>query len=170
MDILKVIKKDHKEAKALLKKLERMVEKPTKETAQTVGQFVTAVKLHTKAEERSLYEMCERKNLKLRDFALEGYNEHELLEVMLDKLAKTMPGEDHEFKAALTVIGELLEHHAEEEEEEEMFPKFKKAFSQEELEQAGEFMREEKERIKKSWTADRRKSPGVSTSRPAVSA
>jgi hemerythrin superfamily protein len=153
MDILKMIKKDHKEAKALLKKLEASAEKPTKQTASLASQFVLEMKLHAKSEEHALYEACKKKNVKLKETAQEGYNEHECLDLMLDKILVTKPGEDGELAAVLSVVKELIQHHATEEEEQEMFPKIKKAFSKEELSEMGELMQAKKDEIKPSLKA-----------------
>ncbi len=143
-DILLIIKKDHQNVKKLIGKLAKIAEKPSKEVPKDATRLAFELMLHAKAEEIALYEACETYNLKFRDFVLEGYHEHALLEDMLKKLLVTMPDKNGEFKAVLTVIKELVEHHAEEEEEKEMFPKIRKAFSLQQRQEMGRMMQKQK--------------------------
>jgi hemerythrin superfamily protein len=147
MDILKKLKKDHRTAFALIEKLEKRIEKNDEKTQELVQKLCEEVSIHAKSEEKALYTMCEKKNVTLRDFALEGKNEHYLIDEMLAKLNSTAPGENGKFKAALCVIKELLEHHALHDEEEEMFPKIKKAFTDEERKEMGKFLDKYKEKL-----------------------
>jgi hypothetical protein len=149
MDIRDIIREDHDEALQMIEKLEKVAEKPaTEETMLMTRKLVAAVKLHARSEEVGLYAALETAKKELRDFSLEGYNEHECLELMLNKLAGLEPGEDGEYKAALMVVKELIEHHGKEEEEREIFPKLGKAFSADELMGFGALMMEEKERLR----------------------
>jgi hemerythrin-like domain-containing protein len=149
MDIRHIMRDDHDEALALIEKLEKVAEKEaSEETTAMVEKLVTAVKLHSKAEERALYTALEVAKKDLRDFALEGYLEHDALDATLDKLAALEPGEDGEFKAALTVCKEMLEHHGKEEEEGELFPMLEKTFSKDELIALGQTMMAEKENLR----------------------
>jgi hypothetical protein len=162
MDIRDLIREDHDEALALIAKLEKLAEKPASDEARAMTEeLVTAVKLHAKSEEAGLYAALETAKKDLRDFSLEGYNEHECLDLMLDKLLTLEPGEDGHYKATLTVVKELIEHHGKEEEEGEVFPKLAKAFSADELMAFGSAMVEEKERLKEAMDGE----PTV-TSRP----
>lgn len=136
-DLLKLIKADHDTVFDLIEQLEKKTESASHDTAHLVQELVRDVAVHARAEEQVLYEACRKQGLKLRDFALEGWNEHALLEVQLTKLMKTKPGRDGEFKAALAVVKELIEHHAREEEEKEMFPKFRRAFTKTQLKTMG---------------------------------
>jgi hypothetical protein len=149
MDIRDIIREDHDEALALIEKLDKMAEKPpTAESQDMTRKLVTAVKLHAKSEEAGLYVALETARKDLREFSLEGYNEHECLDLMLDKLLTLQMGEDGEYKATLTVVKELIEHHGKEEEEGEIFPKLGKAFTADELMGFGAMMVEEKERLR----------------------
>jgi hypothetical protein len=166
MDIRDLIREDHDEALELIEKLMKVAEKPaTAESAAMTQKLVTAVTLHAKAEEAGLYAALEDAKKDLRDFSLEGYNEHACLDLMLDKLAGLEPGEDGEYKAALTVVKELIEHHGKEEEEGEVFPKLARAFSADELEAFGALMTEEKERLKEEMGASEEE-PTVRTRSP----
>ena len=148
MDILKLIKRDHEEAFEAIDKLEKMTDSPSHEADKLTHEFVVAVLLHAKSEEKGLYEMIASKKEGFKDFTLEGTIEHSLVENTLKRLLAVKPGGNGEFKAALTVTKELLEHHAKEEEEEELFPKIKKNFSAEERDQMGQVMIAAKEKLR----------------------
>lgn len=168
MDILKLIEKDHKNVKKIIKQLEPLADKPTHEAEKLTQELFIELLLHAKSEEKALYLMCEKENEKFRDFALEGFIEHKLIEDTLKKLLSIKPGGNGEFKALLTVTKELVEHHAEEEEEEEMFPKLRRNFSDEERAEMGQNMLEAKEilrpRIEAMATCSTRSKPSKSRS------
>lgn len=146
--ILELIRKDHDEAVSLINALAKVAEKePSERTLSQIGKLVKAVKLHSKAEEAALYTVLATERKAFRDFQLEGHIEHDLLDSTLDRLAALAPGPDGEFKAALTVCKELIQHHGREEEEKDLFPKLKKAFSRDELVAMGENMKAEKKRL-----------------------
>lgn len=148
MDILKVIKKDHDEALSLIKKMEPKAEKETAELRRMAKTLATEVILHAKSEEQALYEACEKYNKNLKEFSNEGYIEHQLIAATLKKLVKIKADADGEFKAYLAVIKELIEHHGREEEEKTMFPKFRRAFDDEQRAIMGDFMEEYKEQLR----------------------
>lgn len=148
MDILKLIEKDHGNVMDMVKKLEKMTDQPSGEADRLVHDLTVELLLHAKSEEQALYEICEGSNEDFKDFALEGFIEHGLVEDMLQKLMMIKPGGNGEFKAHLVVLKELLEHHAEEEEEQEMFPKFRKTFSEEERHEMGINMTEAKHQLR----------------------
>lgn len=150
MNILDLLKKDHDEAMAMIKRLEKMADKPNKKTWSLTLELVEEVLLHAKAEEKALYSVIKKKNEDFRDFTLEGDIEHKLLENTLKRLLKVRPGEDGRYKAALSVVKELLEHHGREEEEKEYFPKIKKAYKSSELEEMGRDFKIMKEEIRPS--------------------
>ncbi|MES2526997.1 MAG: hemerythrin domain-containing protein [Bdellovibrionota bacterium] len=137
MTILDLIKEDHDGAMEIIKRLEKMTEKPSKRAWDLTKELVEEVLLHAKTEEKVLYSAMKAKNISFRDFTLEGEIEHKLLESCLMGLLKVRPGEDGKYKAALSVVKELLEHHGKEEEEKELFPKLRKSYKRAELEEMG---------------------------------
>lgn len=150
MNVLQLIKEDHDEALKLIKRLEKSAEKASQATWKLTVELVEAMLLHAKTEEKVLYSAMKEKSEDFRDFTLEGDIEHKLLESTLKRLLKVKPGKDGEFKAALTVVKELLEHHGKEEEEKEYFPKIRKAFKSSELEDMGEEFITLKEKLRPS--------------------
>lgn len=132
----------------MVKRLEKMAEKPSPKTWSMTLELVEEVLLHAKTEEKVLYNTMKEESEDFRDFTLEGTIEHKLLESTLMRLLKVKPSEDGQFKAALTVVKELLEHHGKEEEEEELFPKLRKAYKAAELKEMGEEFKSVKEEIR----------------------
>ncbi len=147
-NILDLIKEDHDEASKMIKRLEKMVEKPSKATWSLTKELVEEVLLHAKTEEKVLYNTMKEKNESFRDLTLEGVIEHKLLESTLMRLLKVRPGTDGNYKAALSVVKELLEHHGKEEEEKEWFPKIRKAYESSELQEMGREFETLKEEIR----------------------
>ena len=68
---------------------------------------------------------------------------------MLPDLEDTEPTSD-EFQGRVKVLKDMIEHHAEEEES-EIFPKARKVFSKEELEELGERMSARKKELQKEF-------------------
>jgi hypothetical protein len=74
---------------------------------------------------------------KAEEMVLEAYEEHHVVKLVLAELPRVNP-EDERFEAKMTVLSELVEHHAEEEEK-EMF-KLAQKLGKGELEALGEQM------------------------------
>ena len=148
MNILDMIKEDHDEAMDMVKRLEKMTEKPSKSTWTLTQDLVEEVLVHAKTEEKILYRAMKEKSESFRDFTLEGEIEHKLLESTLLRLLRVKPGKDGKYKAALSVVKELLEHHGKEEEEKELFPKLRKAYKPVELQEMGREFKMLKEEIR----------------------
>ncbi len=147
-NILDLIKEDHDDAMKMIKRLEKMTEKPNKATWSLTKELVEEVLLHAKTEEKVLYNTVKEESEFYRDFTLEGVIEHKLLESTLMRLLRVRPGKDGNYKAALSVVKELLEHHGKEEEEKELFPKARKAFKSSELVEMGREFEKLKEDIR----------------------
>lgn len=116
MDILDVIKKEHREVSAMLNEVQKCEpgDKRLMELARSISQ---ALSTHVKIEERLFY-------ARLRDRAedeeqkvdmYEAYTEHDVANHLLD-LIKSGRKPDEKFKAELQVLGESVKHHVKEEE------------------------------------------------------
>lgn len=143
-DAVKLLKKDHREVAALLKEIQNTTERAEKTREELFAQIKEALEVHTKIEEDVLYPAL-KETKTTHDITLEAYEEHAVVKTLL----KELDAEDkntEEWLAKLTVMSENIEHHVEEEEE-DMFVKMEKALPKEELEQIGQAMAEEKERL-----------------------
>ncbi len=140
-EIYKLLKQDHNEFKAMLKKLEKMGNSGEKE--DLFIQFRQELLAHAKAEEQVFYDRL-KKAEKTKKLVLEGAEEHAIAEHLVKKLSTIGMDEDR-WPSLLKVLRESLEHHIEDEEG-DVFPKAKKIFSKDEALMIGQEFSEEKQR------------------------
>lgn len=134
-----LLKKQHKQVKALFKKVDK-TENP-RERRQLMEQIEQELKMHTRIEEQIFYPAVRGIGTdKAEEMIMEALEEHHVVDLVLVELPKVNP-EDERFAAKMTVLSELVEHHADEEEE-EMFPLAEKKLGAEELKALGARMEE----------------------------
>ena len=151
MNITSLLKKDHQKIKSLLKGLEG-----SKKKSPRFEELYKLVHIHSKAEEASFYEPLKGEK-KARPLAFEGFEEHHVAATLLKEL-EALDAEDERWAAKLTVLNEALHHHIEEEES-EMFSKARKAFSKEELDEAGRQFQMKKRALAKEYSAPKSDGP-----------
>jgi hypothetical protein len=95
-----------------------------------------------RAEEKVFYDTIKACKA-AHDLALEGYEEHDVVETLLQEMSQLSSGDD-QWQAKLSVVAENLEDHIKEEEEGEIFQKAKKILSDEQAEELGEAFTAEK--------------------------
>lgn len=133
-----LLKKQHKEVKALFKKVENT--ENGRERRRLMNEIATALEGHTTIEEEMFYPAVRGlETQKAEEMVLEAFEEHHVVKLVLAELPQVDP-EDERFEAKMTVLSELVEHHADEEEE-EMF-KLANKLGKDELEALGERMEE----------------------------
>lgn len=136
MNALDLLKQQHKEVKALFKKVEKA--SGAGERRRLMKEISTALEGHTAIEEEMFYPaVAELDTKKAEEMVNEALEEHHVVKLVLKELPNVDP-DDERFEAKMTVLSELVEHHADEEEE-EMFKTAKK-IGKEELEALGEQM------------------------------
>ncbi len=145
MNIFSILKAEHDEVKALLEKAEDTTMRAEQTRKELFEKIYEALMLHAKAEQRSLYDRLDQ-DKEFHELLLEAEEEHHLVERSLNEIEGTH-SDDERWKAKITVLKEILEHHVKEEEE-EMFPRAKKLLSKEEQETLGELFMQEKETAK----------------------
>jgi hemerythrin superfamily protein len=134
-----LLKKQHKQVKALFKKIDN-TENP-RERRELMEQIAQALKMHTKIEEQIFYPAVRGIETKKADeMYMEALEEHHVVDLVLEELPRVDPA-DERFHAKMTVLSELVEHHADEEED-EMFPMAEKKLGSEELKALGARMEE----------------------------
>ena len=139
MKATELLKKQHKSVKALFKKVENTED--GRRRRQLMDQIANELKTHTKIEEEIFYPAVrEIGTSKAEEMVDEAYEEHHVVDLVLAELPTVDP-EDERFAAKMTVLSELVEHHADEEED-EMFPTCEKKLGRERLEQLGEQMQQ----------------------------
>lgn len=133
MDALELLKKDHRKVGELFEQF-----KATEDEAkhrQLFEQIRGELETHTHIEETVLYPAF-AKHQELKDMVLEAFEEHKQIKTLIREITVLSEGSER-FDAKLKVMGEDVEHHVKEEED-ELFPKVKKLFDREQLEQLGQ--------------------------------
>lgn len=148
MDALTLLEEDHRKVKKIMADLDKTTERGTKTREELFGKLVRELTIHEQIEEQIFYpEVKERAQSKqLAELVAESYQEHHFVDVVKEEIEDT-PFEAEEWAAKFKVMKENIEHHADEEEEGKMFPKVRKVFSREELEEMGMRMQELKEQL-----------------------
>jgi iron-sulfur cluster repair protein YtfE (RIC family) len=157
MDALTLLAEDHKKVKKILGALEKTTERGVKTREELFTRLVEELSIHEQIEERIFYpEVRERARTKeLEELVAESYQEHHFVDVVKAEIEGT-PFDAEEWAAKFKVMKENIEHHADEEEEGKMFPKVRKVFSREELEDMGTRMAELKQELESGTPAEER--------------
>ena len=113
--ILQDLHNDHGEVDSLM---DRITESEDGTERQALfEEMKTMLLAHAHAEQEVLYRPLEASQSESsRSFALEGVNEHQILEKQLQKLSAEGDNTSAQWTAELKVLRELVEHHVEEEE------------------------------------------------------
>ena len=130
-DPIVLLKKDHREAEAMLKSL--AASSPGARRKSTLDKLDSALRLHMTIEEREIYPLVAK--LVGEEDATEADIEHGLARDGLDKLQQLVdePG----FGAAVAMLTAGIKHHVKEEEQ-EIFPKLKRELDRDELAALGD--------------------------------
>jgi hemerythrin superfamily protein len=131
-DIIKLILRDHKPLKRLIRTM-KSEEATLPQKKAAFKEFALALIAHAKPEEQTWYKEM-KADKKLITEGLEGDVEHGLADQLVKELKRTTNNDM--FKAKVKVLAELVEHHIEEEEE-DMLPSFKHASKKEERQELG---------------------------------
>ena len=151
MDATKLLEQDHKEVEGLFKKFEEAGDQAQKTKQDLVDKIIEELTIHTEIEEEVFYPAVKSEVDDAEDEVLEAVEEHHVAETLIEEI-KGLSAEDEEFDAKVTVLIESVRHHKDEEEK-EMFPKVRKAFSSEELEQLGQRLEQAKQQKQQQYAA-----------------
>ena len=141
MNALDLMKQDHDRLKQLF--ADALKDENPEARASVLHRIRAELMAHEKMEEDVFYPALREGGEKAKEIVLEGYQEHHIIEVILDELLEVPEEADH-WQAKLKVLRENLEHHIEEEEG-EMFKRAKEALGEETLERLGREMQQVKE-------------------------
>jgi hemerythrin superfamily protein len=134
-DAIVLLKKDHKEVRALFKDFQN----PKATTAQKgkiVKKIIELLTVHTYIENEVMYPEVRKLLPELEDDVLESYEEHHVADVLVMELSMMRPS-DERFDAKTTVLIENVQHHMEEEEQ-DWFPKVRDGLGRKALQEMGE--------------------------------
>ena len=139
MDAIKLLTEQHREVEELFEKFEKAGENAMKKKLDLCRRIADALAVHATIEEKIFYPAT--KDARTEELLQEAVEEHLAAKrIIADVVEENFDG-DEELAAKMSVLKEQVEHHVEEEEE-ELFPKVKKARSQEELEDMGQRMQQ----------------------------
>ena len=108
-----VLKKQHKAVKALFNDV--LEAEDAESRRQLCGQIADELKIHSTIEEQIFYPAVRDLGEKGEEIVLESLEEHHVVDLVLAELPRVNPRDDR-FKAKMTVLSELVDHHVKEEE------------------------------------------------------
>lgn len=154
MDILDIIKEEHRKVSALFEQAQKMEpeDDALHDLAQQIEQELTR---HLDIEERLFYKELRARAEDSEELVdmFEAYTEHKAAKSLME-LLRSGRKPDEQFKAELQVLGENVKHHVQEEES-TVFTLARELMDEEEREERGEAW----ERAKRRATAPARKTP-----------
>lgn len=137
MDALKLLESQHRDVEETFSEIESTQD--TDEKTQAFEELADTLAIHAAIEEHLFYPAVKEK--RTQDILLESLEEHlGMKRVLADLLA--IDTTDETFDAKVKVLKELVMSHVREEEN-ELFPKVKKLFDDDQLEELGEQMESE---------------------------
>jgi hemerythrin superfamily protein len=141
LNALDLIKDDHERLKKMFKRALQTDDAAAR--GDLLQQIRAELVAHERMEEDIFYPALRSASEKAKDIVLEGYEEHHVIDLILDEMFN-VPEDTDQWTAKLNVLHENLEHHIEEEEG-EMFKRARKAMSDETLQELGRKMRQAKD-------------------------
>jgi hypothetical protein len=128
IDALELLATQHTEVEELFGKIEEADDAGKK--VELFNELADKLSAHTTIEEKIFYPAVNAS--KTRELLVEAVEEHLAVKRVLADMLE-LDVEDEQFDAKLSVMKEMIDHHAHEEEEKELFPKVRKMMSKEEL-------------------------------------
>jgi len=135
MNALTLLKHDHANVEALFERYEHTGPRAFAEKTKIADKIIEQLSVHAAIEEQLLYPAVRAAIPDATSDVLEGLEEHHVVKWTLSELEKT-PATDERFHAKMTVLIEMVRHHAKEEEE-DMFPQIREAMTNQQLEELG---------------------------------
>lgn len=138
MDVLSILKKDHREVKEMFDQLEALGERADAARGKLFAKIDRALTVHTDAEERYFYPVLKERSKarsEERDDVIEGYEEHAIAKQLLKEL-EALPPTDESYKAKLNVLRESVLHHVKDEEG-KIWPIAREVLDRKEMEEIG---------------------------------
>ena len=135
MDVITLLKKDHKMVKNLFEEFNNLKSSKVQKKVDIIAQIKEALTVHAQVEEELVYPAF-RENRSMKEQVSEALEEHHVTKTLLTELDVLQP-DDERYDAKVKVLCEYLMHHVKEEEK-EMFPEAQKRLSSKRLAALGE--------------------------------
>lgn len=142
VNAIDLLKEQHREVEKLFEEFEEASDRAFRKRQTLFEEISHKLTCHARIEEKIFYP--EGKPVD-KDLTLEAYEEHDVVKALLRKIANTPPT-DESFKAKMTVLKEVVEHHVKEEEG-EFFPQLEKELGKERLMELGAEMKKEFDKL-----------------------
>jgi len=145
VDVLSIIKKEHREVGALIDEADRCAAGDGR-LVELAREIEAKLSAHLSIEERLFYAQLRDRAEKAEERVdvFEAYTEHAVAKSLMQMLEKGRKP-DERFKAELQVLGESVKHHVEEEES-KVFGIARKLMDEEELDEIGDAWERAKKR------------------------
>lgn len=167
MNVLDIIKKEHREAAALLDQVEKL-EPGDAKMMELARKIEAALTTHVQIEEKLFYARirasAEEDDQRVDIF--EAYTEHEVASHLIELLKSGRRRDDALFKAELQVLGESIKHHVQEEES-TVFSLANELLGREELEAIGQKWEKARQKMPPTPAGERTATAKKSSSRKA---
>ena len=152
MDVLTLLKKDHKDVGKLLDDA-LQCDPGDDKLYDLASRIEKALTVHATIEEKFFYPLLRQRAEEQEDTVdvFEAYTEHDLLKRLIS-LLQSGRQPDEQFKAEVQVLGESVKHHVKEEES-TIFSLAQKYMDKSELDEMGEKMEKTKRRLMAQKTA-----------------
>lgn len=169
MNVIELLKKDHRNVSELFAAYETAKESEEEGARQEIARDICLeLTAHAKVEEELFYPGVDAKakgDEDTQEKIKEADEEHRLVKALVAEIQEM--DEDHEhFDAKVKVLKDLVEHHVEEEEG-ELMPKAKKLLTSVELEQMGTEAEARKEKLKLKTAKETSRGKGSASDRDA---
>lgn len=143
MNAIDLLKEDHVKVKQLLSDGEKLGESKPEKRRSIFEEVKREMTVHEQIEEEIFYKQL-REHPKAKDMVLEGIEEHNVVDTIMNDLETTEPSDEY-WPAKFKVMKENIEHHITEEEG-DMFPTARKVFDAAELTDLGDRMAKMKQK------------------------
>jgi hypothetical protein len=144
MNAFELLKQDHQKVAGIFEKLEQTTERAIKTREEMFERLRSELDMHATLEDQIFYPVL-KEAAETREITLEAIEEHKVVKQLLEELS-SLPVEDEQWTAKLTVLKENVEHHVEEEEK-EMFKSARQVLSKEQIEELGRMMEESRKQF-----------------------
>jgi hemerythrin superfamily protein len=145
MDVIQMLKKDHKMVRQLFQDFEELSgQRGAQKKPALVEQISQALTVHAQVEEELVYPAFQEVRT-LKDLLCEAKEEHLVAKQLLADLEQLQP-DDEQYDAKVKVLCEYVMHHVKEEEK-EIFPQAQKKLSSTHLSTLGEEVQERRSHL-----------------------
>jgi hemerythrin superfamily protein len=129
MNLYEMLHQDHEKARALFAQLEAIGEEDDARREQIYIGLYRELDLHSQAEEKFFYSQLKGED-ETRDIVLEALDDHKEIRKLMDEL-EAMDKSSPDWSSRLATLQEKVEHHVQDEER-ELFPRARRALTDEE--------------------------------------